>query len=233
MIRICTNITVIQMALTITDDLSGLHWNEHQQGLFLGALYWLNWLTQIPGAHLAERYGGKCIFGALTFCSSTLCFLIPITATNNFTLLIVLRVIQGAVLVSYIFYKLWFIKGMILNLYFHQGFTKPAMLSIIGKWIPTKDRSKFLTNTMGHSIGNAIFYPIFGCVIAFLSWELVYYLVGIFGLIWFIFWQYYVYDSPAQHPYIDLSEKNFILTSLGSSEIKLVCLAKKKKTKNT
>jgi MFS transporter, ACS family, solute carrier family 17 (sodium-dependent inorganic phosphate cotransporter), member 5 len=40
------------------------------------------------------------------------------------------------------------------------------------------------------------------------------------GTIWFILWQYNVYDSPEQHPRIHPAEKGYILEVLGSSVIR-------------
>lgn len=90
----------------------------------------------------------------------------------------------------------------------------PAMHNIVAQWIPPNERSKFLTCIMGSSIGVGVFYPLFGYVIALTSWEWIFHIISIIGIIWFICWQYFVYDSPNQHPNIDRKEKDFILKSL-------------------
>lgn len=91
------------------------------------------------------------------------------------------------------------------------------MHSMASKWIPPNERSKFVTAYLGSSVGVSVFYPLFGFVISISSWEWVYYLCGILGLIWFIGWQYFVYDSPAKHPRIDPAERAYIEQSLGTS----------------
>lgn len=49
------------------------------------------------------------------------------------------------------------------------------------------------------------------------SWENVFHFCSIFGLIWWIFWNYFVYDTPSQHPRIHPMERKFIEESLSSS----------------
>lgn len=91
------------------------------------------------------------------------------------------------------------------------------MHSLTSKWIPPDERSKFVSAYLGSSVGVAIFYPLFGFVITISSWEWVYHMCGLFGIMWFIGWQYFVYDSPAQHPRIDIQERKYIENSLGTS----------------
>jgi MFS transporter, ACS family, solute carrier family 17 (sodium-dependent inorganic phosphate cotransporter), member 5 len=73
---------------------------------------------------------------------------------------------------------------------------------------------------MGSSIGVAITYPIFGFIIKKTCWENIFHFCGIFGTLWYIAWLYFVYDSPEDHPRIHPKEKEYILTSLGSSVVR-------------
>lgn len=91
------------------------------------------------------------------------------------------------------------------------------MHSLVGKWIPPNERSKFVTAYMGTAFGMTVFFPLFGLIILVSTWEWVYYTCGIVGVLWFICWQYFVYDSPAQHPRIDTEEREHIEKSLGDS----------------
>lgn len=67
----------------------------------------------------------------------------------------------------------------------------------------------------GSSVGAALTYPICGFIIDQWGWEIVFYLSGAIGTLWFIAWWIFVYDSPAQHPRISADEKNYILKCLG------------------
>lgn len=73
---------------------------------------------------------------------------------------------------------------------------------------------------IGSSIGVSICYPIFGLIMKTSSWENVFHFCGIVGTIWYIFWIYFVYDTPEEHPRIHEKEKDYIVKSLGSSVVR-------------
>lgn len=91
------------------------------------------------------------------------------------------------------------------------------MHNLIASWVPPNERSKFVTAYLGTSASMCICLPIFGYIITISSWEWVFHLSGVLGCIWYIFWQYYVYDSPALHPRITIAEQKYIETSLANS----------------
>ena len=77
--------------------------------------------TQLIGGFMAERYGGKWVFGcAILFCS-ILNFILP-TMTLYFGLsaILTIRVIQGAV----------------------QGPMLPAMISLAALWLPAPEKNR-------------------------------------------------------------------------------------------
>lgn len=161
----------------------------------MGSFFWFHWVLQIPGGILARKYGTKLIFGVGNFIGCLMCSLIPIVSYLDIKLCIALRVIQGVIC----------------------GAMWPSMHNLVGKWIPPNERSTFVSSYMGSSFGVGIFYPIFGLIIEYISWEWVFHTCAIMGTIWFIAWQYYVYDSPAEHPRIDPDEKQFIEASLSTT----------------
>lgn len=169
-------------------------WNERQQGALLGSFFWLHWALQIPGGMLARRYGTKLVFGLANLVGCCLCALLPLAAYVDFRWLIGLRVLQGLVC----------------------GVAWPAMHTMTGRWIPPNERSKFVTSYMGSSIGVATFYPVFGYVMEVSSWEWVYHLCAVVGVVWYAAWCWLVYDSPAQHPRICTVERRYIEESLGT-----------------
>ncbi|XP_037947382.1 sialin-like [Teleopsis dalmanni] len=174
---------------------NGFEWNEYQQGLVLGSFFWAHWLTQIPGGILAKTYGTKLVFGLSNAIGCWMCFLIPIASYWNYKVLIWLRVIQGLI----------------------TGLSWPAMHVLTAQWIPPNERSKFVTAYLGSSVGIALFYPMFGYVMHWSSWEWVYHICGIIGTVWWFGWLYFVYDTPHQHPRISQSEVRYIEKSLGAS----------------
>lgn len=94
------------------------------------------------------------------------------------------------------------------------------MHDITSRWIPPNERSRFMSAYMGGSIGIALCYPIFGFIISISSWEWIFHFCTVITVVWFIVWQYCVYDSPDQHPRIEPSELNYITNALGNSSQK-------------
>ncbi|CAD7086587.1 unnamed protein product [Hermetia illucens] len=168
------------------------NWDESIQGMILGAFYWMHWATQFPGGVLAKKYGTKLVFGLGNVIACWMCFIAPMLARWDYRALIIFRVLQGFVI----------------------GVAWPSMHNMTGQWIPPNERSKFVTAYMGCSIGIAIFYPLFGYIIEWLSWEWIFYSSGIIGSVWYIFWVLFVFDSPAQHPRITNEEREYIEGSL-------------------
>lgn len=92
------------------------------------------------------------------------------------------------------------------------------MHHMAGQWIPPNERSNFVTAYLGSSVGVALFFPLFGYIISWTSWEYVFHFCGIFGTVWYVAWLYFVYDSPADHPRIHPKEREYIESSLGITE---------------
>nr|CAD7402565.1 unnamed protein product [Timema cristinae] len=170
-------------------------WDEYQQGLVLGAFFWLYWLTQIPGSLLAQRYGTKLVFGLSNFIQCLLACLIPAAARIDYRALIFIRFLQGVI----------------------GGLAWPAMHKLSANWIPPNERSKFMTSYMGSSVGAALTFPMCGQLISWFDWPSVFYTTGVLGSVWFAAWWLLVYETPAEHPRISDFERKYIETSLGNS----------------
>ena len=76
-------------------DNEGFSWNAEQQGIILGAFFYGYIITQIPGGYLAEKYGGKWLFGIGTFITAFLTLLTPLAAKAGTTSFIAVRVLEG------------------------------------------------------------------------------------------------------------------------------------------
>ena len=70
-------------------------WNPQEQGLILGAFYYGYIWTQVPGGILAERYGGKWVFGLGTFVTGFLTLFTPMATRRGLASLFVLRLFEG------------------------------------------------------------------------------------------------------------------------------------------
>lgn len=167
-------------------------WDTKQKNHLLGSFFWGYVLTELPGGRLAEVIGARRVFGYSTLLASILTLLTPAAAAVGFGWVVAVRVFLG----------------------FFLGATWPAILPMASKWIPPMDRSKFMSNMMASSLGAAITMPICGFLIAHFGWESAFYFTGIIGIMWSVAWFAVVYDTPAQHPRISETERNYLLKVL-------------------
>ena len=74
------------------------------------------------------------------------------------------------------------------------------------------------SNLLGAQAGNVIALPLGGLLADEVSWESAFYVFGILGCIWFVFWVFLVFDSPDTHPRISKEERDYIVTNLYVAE---------------
>ncbi|XP_063365902.1 sialin [Cydia amplana] len=201
-----TNTTNVTDTVNVTDmfnvtehphrEQTRYQWDTTQKNMLLGCFFWGYVLTELPGGRLAEIIGARRVFGYSTLLASILTLLSPAAAATGFGWIVALRVLLGFLL----------------------GATWPAILPMASKWIPPMDRSKFMSNMMASSLGAAITMPICGFLIAHLGWESSFYFTGIIGVMWSLAWFAVVYDSPAEHPRISDTERNYLLKVLPLDE---------------
>ncbi|XP_012271459.1 putative inorganic phosphate cotransporter [Orussus abietinus] len=170
-------------------------WNEYEQGLALGAYYWLHWTTQLPGGLLARKYGTKLVFGFANIFTAILGLLIPIATRYHLYALVFIRVLQGLV----------------------AGVAWPSMHDMTSKWIPPDERSKFVSAYLGSSVGAAVTYPLCAACVHWFGWDSAFYVTSLVGIAWYCFWALLAFDSPQQHPRISSSEKKYILERISGS----------------
>ncbi|RUS90910.1 hypothetical protein EGW08_001307 [Elysia chlorotica] len=95
-----------------------------------------------------------------------------------------------------------------------QGVVWPAMAVLWTKWAPSLESGK-LTGICyaGSQIGNVVTFPVasYLCEYGFDGgWPSVFYVLGSFGVLWFIGWMIIVADTPEQHPRISNAEREYI-----------------------
>ena len=176
-------------------------WDAKEQGLILGGFSIGYTATQFIGGIIAQRVGGKWVFGPAVFLSSALSFLVPImTIHYGIPAIMTMRVIQGMI----------------------QGPQTPAFYTISAKWLPAPEKNRMLSFiltgilsalgkcssngliiiTLGLQIGIILSLSSGGIITNSLGWEAPFYIVGGISCIWFLLWIYLVYDSPNEHPRI-------------------------------
>lgn len=183
-----TNINVAIIGM-VNDP--SIHWTEFEQGLILGATNF-SFLLSLPGGVLAMKYGAKLMFGMANFVAVIATLLVPVVARHSFAAMMVLRSLHG-------------VFGCCCFSFLH---------AITAKWIPPAERSNFITTYLGSAPAVAIMYPVFGWIIAVSSWDNVFYVSALIGLVWCIFWYFLMFDTPAQHPRISKEERDHIESAL-------------------
>ncbi|CAB3996566.1 vesicular glutamate transporter 3 isoform X2 [Paramuricea clavata] len=201
-IRMCLNVTIVAMTHgegkqynssgphLSRDKEPDFHWDKQFQGTILASLYWGYTALQIPAGLLSVKYGGSFLLGIAIFGSSVLSLLTPLILRQNVYALLFLRIMEGAFL----------------------GLVSVAGISLITKWSPIYERSIFLM--VGHSgmLWGTVFANALSGVLAGSSWgwPSVFFYFGAQGILWYLFWLYFAYEEPSDHPNITKAELEVI-----------------------
>ncbi|KAL7294280.1 hypothetical protein TKK_0012295 [Trichogramma kaykai] len=192
--------TVVKNITSSVDTI--YNWDEYTQGIILSSYFWGYAATQIPFGRLAERLGGKYIFGMSIFVPSILTFLMPIGIEwGESTALIVLRMLMGVA----------------------SGAMFPACSTLISYWSAPEERTKMCTIIFAGAIAGTILGTTMPAVIIRYSgygWPAVFYWFGIIGMAWFPFWIFFCYNSPEEHPFIMQQELDYLRESLKQQKSK-------------
>jgi ACS family hexuronate transporter-like MFS transporter len=80
-------------------------------------------------------------------------------------------------------------------------------------WFPTKERAlaQGIFNS-GAAIGGIIAIPLIAYLTVYFSWQMVFVVIGLVGLLWLIPWIILVKAPPKFHPWITDEEREYILT---------------------
>ncbi|MGJ8691200.1 MAG: MFS transporter [Thalassotalea sp.] len=85
-------------------------------------------------------------------------------------------------------------------------------------WFPTKERAlaQGIFNS-GAAIGGIISIPLIAYLTVYFSWQMVFVVIGVVGLLWLIPWLILVKAPPKAHPWITDAEREYILTGQRTS----------------
>ncbi|XP_073476492.1 vesicular glutamate transporter 3 [Aquarana catesbeiana] len=172
------------------------NWDPETVGLIHGSFFWGYIVTQIPGGFIANKLAANRVFGAAIFLTSVLNMLIPSAAKVHFGCVISVRILQGLV----------------------EGVTYPACHGLWSKWAPPLERSRLATTSFcGSYAGAVIAMPLAGVLVQYIGWSSVFYIYGVFGIIWYVFWLLHATEGPAAHPFISPEERSYIESSIGEN----------------
>ncbi|KAJ8680086.1 hypothetical protein QAD02_015873 [Eretmocerus hayati] len=167
-------------------------WDDKTQGIILGAFFLGYVMTNVPGGRIAEKKGGKLVYGLGVLFTAILTVISPFAAYWGLYPFLIIRIAEG----------------------FTEGVTFPAMHSMLAHWVPPLERSKFAALVYaGSNFGTVISLPLAGWLCSlelWHGWPLSFYLFGGLGIVWYVFWLLFVFDTPAKHPRIDPQERAYI-----------------------
>ncbi|XP_069699868.1 sialin-like isoform X3 [Periplaneta americana] len=119
---------------TNESQINKITWDEQETGMVLSAFYWSYWITELPGGLLAQRFGGCRVLGFSVLLAGLVNLAFPLACKAHYGLAAILRAVQGLAL----------------------GVTWPATHALSAHWIPSIERSKFMTTY--HE--NCLFYRV-------------------------------------------------------------------------
>ena len=172
-------------------------WSETQVGIVFSSFYFGYMFTMILGGYLADKYGGKYVLGFGVLAWSLFTFLTPIFAYQGFFAIFLIRVLLGL----------------------GEGVAFPSIHSLYARWIPFTERTRVIAITnSGISAGTVFGFALTTIIITMYSWELVFYLFGLLGIIWSFFWFKGFSSMPSENKKISDYELSKILNEAPSSE---------------
>ena len=185
----------ISVAIIPMQDQFG--WSEIQKGFILSSFYIGYMITMIVGGYIADKYGGKKVLGYCLIIWSIFTIITPFFAYLGLWWLLFIRVLMGL----------------------GEGITFPSWHAIYARWIPFKERTRAVAFTnSGIAAGTMFGYGMAAIIISNYSWEWVFYLFGMLGFFWFIFWNKNVTSFPENNKYIPAEELDLILKEAPSKE---------------
>ncbi|VBB25986.1 unnamed protein product [Acanthocheilonema viteae] len=188
------------MARDYTDPWGKYHrrefnWTLTELGVMESSFFYGYLLTQVPAGFLAAKFAPNKLFGLAIGLASFFNILLPFAfRTNSDTFIATIQILQGLV----------------------QGVSYPAMHGVWRYWAPPLERSKLATTAFtGSYAGAVIGLPVSAWLVSYIHWSAPFYVYGLAGVIWAVFWFALTFESPTFHPSISTEEKKYILETIG------------------
>ena len=170
--RIAISIAIIPMA-------AEHGWTTTLQGAVMSAFFLGYLLLQIPAGYLSDRFGGKWVLGLGVIFWSLFTLLTPVAAMLGISTLLVCRFLMGVA----------------------ESVTWPSIYALYSQWIhPDRRASAVGLMNSGIAGGSVIALICTPWIISEWSWQGAFYLYGLLGVVWFIFWTYSAQSRPSPLP---------------------------------
>ena len=165
-------------------------WSQFDLSSIVSSFYVGYLPSQLIGAFTSKIWGGKPVvaIGLLLSCVGSVC--IPILA-SYYSLMLVLRIIMGV----------------------GQGLMYPAMCELLSQWVIPQEKSLWLNfSWSGGQVGTIFCLGIYPTLNELFGWKFPFFAFGTGGLLWFYFWNSYVWETPEKHPSLSSKEKYILET---------------------
>ncbi|XP_058588768.1 sodium-dependent phosphate transport protein 4 isoform X2 [Neofelis nebulosa] len=168
-------------------------WSPQIQGIIFGSVNYGMMLTTAPSGYLAGRIGTKRVVGVSLVVSSLLVIFTPLAADLGLAFLIATRIVQGLA----------------------QGSIFGGQHALWERWGPPCERSRLCTLALsGMMLGTFTIILLGGIISQTLGWPFVFYIFGGIGFVYCLLWFVLLYDDPVSHPWISVTEREYIVSSL-------------------
>jgi len=158
-------------------------------------------VVQIFGGWLADRVGGRWLFGGGILGCAALTLFTSAVAHVHIAAVIVLRMLEGM----------------------SEGFMFPATHALLSRWTPQSQTTRSVTIAFsGQECGMVVGILLSGvlCDHGFAGgWPSVFYVFGTIGCLWSGAWFLLCYNSPATHPRISPAEREHLQALIGGTTV--------------
>ena len=175
------NISVAAIAMQ-----TAFHWSQTTKGFVLSAFFIGYLVSLLPSGWLATRIGGKRLLTASVVGWSLFTLATPLAAHASLSLLIAARIGLGVC----------------------EGALFPATYELLSRWAPPNERSRAVIRlASGIPIGQVGGLMASGWIVAQYGWPAAFYVFGVVGFLWALFWVRKVVADPHVDPAILPAER--------------------------
>ncbi|XP_014486197.1 PREDICTED: sialin isoform X2 [Dinoponera quadriceps] len=166
-------------------------WTPNIRGQLIAAYGYGNVPGNFIGGWLSLRYGPRRAVLWTSLLAALVSLVSPLLAQFHWLVLFFSRIIIG-------------VTG---------GVIFPAGHTMVAKWAPPNEKSRFVWSLLGGTFGTILTYPMVAAIAETMDWESAWYIPSLLMLVWIVVWAAIAYDSPSEHPGITPAERDYILNA--------------------